>query len=136
MKKSVFQGLLALYSGFIGAGLILGILFKTLRWPGGCMMLNVIVPVLVSLFCLFLAIYIFKHGALNVYVEKGLFLAKHLRNAEGTAFIFLALTIMGYIFRYLHWSGGSQIVMISCFALINLSLLSGILSCVFFIIKK
>ena len=136
MKKSVFQGLLALYGGFIGTVLVDGVLFRTLHWPGGCFILSVVVPLLVSLLFIFLAIYIFKHGALNAYVEKGLTVAKHLRNTEGTAFIFFALAICGFLFRHLHWPGGSLIVMLSCFTLMNLSLLAGILGCIFFVKKK
>ena len=85
MKKQTFQGLLTLYSGFVGAVLINGILFRTLHWPGGCSILFVVVPILVALLCLCLAIYVFMHGALNAYVEKGLSVAKHLRNVEGTS---------------------------------------------------
>ena len=136
MKKQTFQGVLALYSGFVGAVLINGLLFRTLNWPGGCSILFVIVPLLVALLCLSLAIYVFMYGALNAYVEKGLSIAKHLRNVEGTAFIFLALAILGFVFRYLQWPGGSQIVMVSCFALMWLSLLSGILACIFLTKKQ
>lgn len=136
MKKQTFQGVLALYSGFVGTVLIDGILFSTLHWPGGTSMLCVIVPFLVALLCLCLAIYVFMHGALNAYVEKGLSVAKHLRNVEGTAFIFLALAILGFVFRYLQWPGGSLIVMVSCFTLMWLSLLSGILACIFLTKKK
>ena len=136
MKKQTFQGVLALYSGFIGAVLINGILFRTLHWPGGTSMLCVVVPLLVALLCLCLAIYVFMHGALNAYVEKGLSVAKHLRNVEGTAFIFLALAIVGFVCRHMHWPGGSQIVMVSCFTLMWLSLLSGILACIFLTKKK
>lgn len=136
MKKQTFQGLLSLYSGFIGAVLINGILFRTLHWPGGTSMLCVIVPFLVALLCLCLAIYVFMHGALNAYVEKGLSVAKHLRNVEGTAFIFLALAIVGFVCRHMHWAGSGQVVMVSCFALMWLSLLSGILACIFLTKKK
>ena len=136
MKKQTFQGVLALYSGFVGTVLIDGILFRTLHWPGGTSMLCVIVPFLVALLCLCLAIYVFMHGALNAYVEKGLSVAEHLRNVEGTAFIFLALAILGFVFRYLQWSGGSLIVMVSCFTLMWLSLLSGIFACIFLTKKK
>ena len=136
MKKQTFQGVLALYSGFIGAVLINGILFRTLHWPGGTSMLCVVVPLLVALLCLCLAIYVFMHGALNAYVEKGLSVAKHLRNVEGTAFIFVALAIVGFVCRHMHWPGGSQIVMVSCFTLMWLSLLSGILACIFLTKKK
>lgn len=136
MKKHTFQGVLALYSGFVGTVLIDGILFSTLHWPGGTSMLCVIVPFLVALLCLCLAIYVFMHGALNAYVEKGLSVAKHLRNVEGTAFIFLALAIIGFVFRYLLWPGGAQLVLLSCFALMWLSLLSGILACIFLTKKK
>lgn len=136
MKKQTFQGVLALYSGFVGAVLINGILFSTLHWPGGTSMLCVVVPLLVALLCLCLAIYVFMHGALNAYVEKGLSVAKHLRNVEGTAFIFLALAIVGFVCRHMHWPGGSQIVMVSCFTLMWLSLLSGILACIFLTKKK
>ena len=136
MKKQTFQGVLALYSGFVGTVLIDGILFRTLHWPGGTSMLCVIVPFLVALLCLCLAIYVFMHGALNAYVEKGLSVAEHLRNVEGTAFIFLALAILGFVFRYLQWPGGSLIVMVSCFTLMWLSLLSGILACIFLTKKK
>lgn len=131
MKKQFFQGLLSLYSGFIGAVLINGILFRTLHWPGGCSILFVVVPILVALLCLCLAIYVFMHGALNAYVEKGLSVAKHLRNVEGTAFIFVALAIVGFVCRHMHWPGSGQVVMVSCFALMWLSLLSGILACIF-----
>ena len=131
MKKQIFQGLLSLYSGFIGAVLINGILFRTLHWPGGCSILFVVVPFLVALLCLCLAIYVFMHGALNAYVEKGLSVAKHLRNVEGTAFIFVALAIVGFVCRHMHWPGSGLVVMISCFALMWLSLLSGILACIF-----
>ena len=136
MKKQTFQGVLALYSGFVGTVLIDGILFRTLHWPGGTSMLCVIVPFLVALLCLCLAIYVFMHGALNAYVEKGLSVAEHLRNVEGTAFIFLALAILGFVFRYLQWPGGSLIVMVSCFTLMWLSLLSGIFACIFLTKKK
>ena len=136
MKKQTFQGVLALYSGFVGTVLIDGILFRTLHWPGGTSILCVIVPFLVALLCLCLAIYVFMHGALNAYVEKGLSVAEHLRNVEGTAFIFLALAILGFVFRYLQWPGGSQIVLVSCFTLMWLSLLSGILACIFLTKKK
>ena len=136
MKKQTFQGLLSLYSGFIGAVLIDGILFSTLHWPGGTSILCVIVPLFVAILCLCLAIYVFMHGALNAYVEKGLSVAKHLRNVEGTAFIFLALAIVGFVCRHMHWPGGSQIVLVSCFALMWLSLLSGILACIFLTKKK
>lgn len=136
MKKQTFQGVLALYSGFVGTVLIDGILFRTLHWPGGTSILCVIVPFLVALLCLCLAIYVFMHGALNAYVEKGLSVAEHLRNVEGTAFIFLALAILGFVFRYLQWPGGSLIVMVSCFTLMWLSLLSGILACIFLTKKK
>lgn len=136
MKKQTFQGVLALYSGFIGAVLINGILFRTLHWPGGTSMLCVIVPFLVALLCLCLAIYVFMHGALNAYVEKGLSVAKHLRNVEGTAFIFVALAIVGFVCRHMNWAGSGQVVMISCFTLMWLSLLSGILACIFLTKKK
>lgn len=136
MKKQTFQGVLALYSGFVGAVLIDGILFSTLHWPGGSSLLCVVVPLLVAILCLCLAIYVFMHGALNTYVENGISIAKHLRNVEGTAFIFLALAILGFVFRYLQWPGGSQIVMVSCFTLMWLSLLSGILACIFLTKKK
>ena len=136
MKKQTFQGVLALYSGFVGAVLIDGILFSTLHWPGGSSLLCVVVPLLVAILCLCLAIFVFVHGALNTYVENGLSIAKHLRNVEGTAFIFLALAILGFVFRYLQWPGGSQIVMVSCFALMWLSLLSGILACIFLTKKQ
>lgn len=136
MKKQTFQGLLSLYSGFIGAVLINGILFRTLHWPGGTSMLCVIVPFLVALLCLCLAIYVFMHGALNAYVEKGISVAKHLRNVEGTAFIFLALAIVGFVCRHMHWAGSGQVVMVSCFTLMWLSLLSGILACIFLTKKK
>lgn len=136
MKKQTFQGVLSLYSGFIGAVLINGILFRTLHWPGGTSMLCVIVPFLVALLCLCLAIYVFMHGALNAYVEKGLSVAKHLRNVEGTAFIFLALSIVGFVCRHMNWAGSGQVVMVSCFALMWLSLLSGILACIFLTKKK
>ena len=131
MKKQTFQGLLSLYGGFIGAVLINGILFRTLHWPGGTSMLCVIVPFLVALLCLCLAIYVFMHGALNAYVEKGLSVAKHLRNVEGTAFIFLALAIVGFVCRHMNWAGSGQVVMVSCHALMWLSLLSGIFACIF-----
>ena len=136
MKKQTFQGLLTLYSGFVGAVLINGILFRTLHWPGGCSILFVVVPILVALLCLCLAIYVFMHGALNAYVEKGLSVAKHLRNVEGTAFIFLALAIVGFVCRHLHWPGGSQVVMVSCFALMWLSILSGVFACIFLTKKQ
>ncbi len=136
MKKTTFQGILALYSGFVGAVLINGILFRTLHWPGGTSMLCGLVPILVALLCLCFAIYVFKHGALNAYVEKGLSVAKHLRNVEGTAFIFLALAILGFVCRHLHWHGGSQVVMVSCFALMWLSILSGVLACIFLTKKQ
>ena len=136
MKKTTFQGILALYSGFIGAVLINGILFRTLHWPGGTSMLCGLVPILVALLCLCFAIYVFKHGALNAYVEKGLSVAKHLRNVEGTAFIFLALAIVGFVCRHLHWPGSSQIVLISSFALMWLSILSGVLACIFLTKKQ
>lgn len=136
MKKQTFQGVLALYSGFVGAVLIDGILFSTLHWPGGSSLLCVVVPLLVAILCLCLAIFVFVHGALNTYVENGISIAKHLRNVEGTAFIFLALAILGFVFRYLQWPGGSQIAMVSCFTLMWLSLLSGILACIFLTKKK
>lgn len=136
MKKQTFQGVLALYSGFVGAVLIDGILFSTLHWPGGSSLLCVVVPLLVAILCLCLAIFVFVHGALNTYVGNGISIAKHLRNVEGTAFIFLALAILGFVFRYLQWPGGSQIVMVSCFTLMWLSLLSGILACIFLTKKK
>lgn len=136
MKKQTFQGVLALYSGFVGAVLIDGILFSTLHWPGGSSLLCVVVPLLVAILCLCLAIYVFMHGALNAYVEKGLSVAKHLRNVEGTAFIFLALAIVGFVCRHMNWAGSGQVVMVSCFALMWLSLLSGILACIFLTKKQ
>ena len=136
MKKQTFQGLLTLYSGFVGAAMINGILFRTLHWPGGCSILFVIVPLLVAILCLGLAIYVFMHGALNAYVRKGVSVAKYLRNVEGTAFIFLALVIVGLVCRHMHWPGGSQLVMISCFALMWLSILSGVLACIFLTKKQ
>lgn len=136
MKKTTFLGLLFLYCGFVGTVLIDGILFTTLQWPGGCAMLCVIMPLLFSFLCLCLAIYVFKYGSLNVYVEQELPVAKHLRNVEGTAFIFLSLAIMGFVFRHLHWLGGAQLLLLSCFSLMWLSLIAGLLACILFMHKK
>ena len=136
MNKQTFQGVLSLFGGFIASLLINGVLFTTLHWPGGSFILSVIVPILVAILCLCMAIYVFKHGALNVFIENGPAVVKYLRNMEGIAFIFLALAITGFVFRYMHWFGGAQLILISGFSLMWICLLSGVFACIFFREKK
>ena len=125
MKKQTFQGLLCLFGGMIASVAFIGLMFSILHWPGGHAMMCKIVPALIAILFVILGFYVFRFGALKALVEKGVAGAKQLQVSEGIAFMLIALLICGFLLRTMHIPGGSQLVMISCFALAILAALIG-----------
>ncbi len=123
MKKQIFQSILCLFGGMIACIAFIALLFCILQWPGGHGMMCKLVPSLIAIFFVLLAIYVFLFGALKSLADKGVNEAKHLQKTEGTAFIFIALLIIGCILHSMHIPGGGQLVMLSCYTLAIISAL-------------
>ena len=129
MKKESFQGMLAIMGGLIGGVMLWGAMYRFLRLPGGCLMLWVITPILISLLCFCLSSYVYKFGALKSLVEKGVAGAKHLLNIEVTAFIALGIGAIAFIFKTQHLEGAGILTALSCASLSILCILAGIFAC-------
>ena len=123
MKKQIFQSILCLFGGMIASIAFVALLFCILGWPGGHGMMCKLVPSLIAIFFVLLAIYVFLFGALKSLADKGVNEAKHLQKTEGTAFIFIALLIIGCVLHSMHIPGGGQLVLLSGFALSWISML-------------
>ena len=108
------------------AGLtFLALLFCVLHWPGGHGLRCKVIPALVAVLLVLIGIYVFRFGALKALAEKGVYGASYLQKTEGTAFIVIAVLIIGLLLRSMHIPGGSMLFMLSCYTLTILSGLAG-----------
>ncbi len=126
MKKRTFQSVLCLLGGMVGCLIFIALMFCVLHWPGGHAMMFKFIPALIAILFVLLGIYVFLFGALKALAEKGVYGAAQLHKTEGTAFLFIALLICGWLLRSMHIFGGAQLFMTSCFTLSILTALASI----------
>lgn len=125
MKKQSFQGVLCVLAGIVLAVIIMAFMFKNLQWPGGDLLLAVIVPAMMAILSIDLSCYVSKHGALKAIEGKAKPYAHSLLVVEMIAFNALALFFVALIFRICHWPGAALLLLISCILLAILSILAG-----------
>lgn len=127
MDKRTFQALLCVMSGAFVAIAVVAFLFKVLHYPGGTMLMNIVVPILLQTEGLTLFFYLLKHSALHELIVAGNKVARVLLFIEGFAALSLIAVGVGLIFRCLHYAGGGMMLLVSCMSLAILSLIGGCL---------
>lgn len=127
MDKKTFQKLLCVMSGAFVAIAVVAFLFKVLHYPGGTMLVSIVVPILLMVEGCTLCLYLPKHSALRELIAAGNKVARMLLIVEICAAISIIVVGVGLLFRGMHYPGASMMLLVSCMSLAILSLIGGCL---------